>query len=64
MNDNELRENRTALLLTQADMAVFLNVSRLTFIKWEKHVDLMPLGKYKILLKEYSRLVAIKENIL
>ena len=52
----DIKNVRETLKLTQADMAIFLGVSRLTFIKWENYIETMPLGKYVQLTQEYQRL--------
>lgn len=41
-----LRERREALHITQAEMAQILEVSRLTYINYEKDIMKIPLGKY------------------
>lgn len=58
-NFKELREE---LKLTQNDLAVYLDVSRITYIKWEQEPDSMPLGKYEQLVNELKRLKQIKEG--
>lgn len=58
-NFKELREE---LKLTQQDMAVYLDVSRITYIKWETEPNTIPLGKYEQLMTELERLKAIKEG--
>lgn len=45
-NYTRLRPVREKLKILQADMAVLLGVSRLTYIKWEKDEREMPFGKY------------------
>lgn len=59
INFKELREE---LKLTQNDMAIYLDVSRITYMKWEQEPDSMPLGKYKQLTDELERLKQIKEG--
>lgn len=58
-NFKELREE---LKLTQNDLAIYLDVSRTTYIKWEQEPDSMPLGKYEQLVNELKRLKQIKEG--
>lgn len=58
-NFKELREE---LKLTQNDMAIYLDVSRITYMKWEQEPDSMPLGKYEQLVNELKRLKQIKEG--
>lgn len=41
-----LRERREALHVTQAEMAQILEVSRLTYISYEKDFSKIPIGKY------------------
>lgn len=55
----DIKHIRTELKLTQADLAVFLGVSRVTFIKWEKHPGEMPIAKYSRLADEYNRMKAL-----
>lgn len=50
---------RKSMKFTQADMAAFLQVSRLTFIKWEKKPETMPIGKYAKLADEYNRFIKL-----
>lgn len=42
----DLRERREALHVTQAEMAQILEVSRLTYISYEKDFNKIPIGKY------------------
>lgn len=42
----DIRKRREALHLIQADMAVAIGVSRLTYINYEKDMSKIPLGKY------------------
>lgn len=55
-----LRPIRQVLHITQAEMAVLLDVSRLTYIAWEKDIDKMPLGKYRQAWQHLSRLHDLK----
>lgn len=41
-----LRERREALHVTQAEVAQILEVSRLTYISYEKDINKIPIGKY------------------
>lgn len=52
----DLMAERLALKLTQADMAVVIGVSRVTYIKWERNMSLMPIGRYKQICLELDRL--------
>lgn len=56
----EVKEQREELNMSQQDVAIFLGVSRVTFIKWENDASLMPLGKYNDLMTEFERLRSIK----
>lgn len=60
VNFKTLREE---LRLSQQDVAIMLNVTRQTYIKWEQSPDIMPLGKYVQLVRELERLKAIKEEL-
>src|SRR5437868_15101632 len=51
----DLMAERLALKLTQADMAVIIGVSRLTYIKWERNRMLMPVGRYTQICIELDR---------
>lgn len=55
------RQEREELNLTQQDVAMLLDVSRVTYIKWETEPDTMPVGKYEQLLREFARLRNLKE---
>ena len=57
----ELRQEREELNLTQQDVAVLLDVSRVTYIRWEQDPGTMPLGKYEQLKRELARLRELKE---
>ena len=60
--DKQFKAEREELNLTQQDAAMLLNVSRITYIKWEQEPDTMPIGKFELLKREFSRLRALKEN--
>ena len=60
--DKQFRDEREELNLTQQDSAMLLNVSRVTYIKWESEPDTMPIGKYEQLKREFARLRALKED--
>ena len=60
--DKQFRGEREELNLTQQDSAMLLNVSRVTYIKWESEPDTMPIGKYEQLKREFARLRALKED--
>ena len=55
----DLMAERLALKITQADMAVIIGVSRLTYIKWEKNMSLMPIGRYKQICNEFNRMTKL-----
>jgi DNA-binding XRE family transcriptional regulator len=63
---NEISKNlskrRIELGLTQQDAAVLIGVSRITYIKWEKDTNTMPIGKYEDLMVAFDRLKALKEE--
>lgn len=56
----DIKEQREELKMKQQDVAVFLGVSRTTYIKWEQDASLMPLGQYNKLMTEFERLRSIK----
>lgn len=58
-----LKNIRQELKLTQQDMAVIAGVSRLTFIKWEKHPEGMPIGIYVKLADKYNRYMTVITNL-
>lgn len=60
MNFRDLTAERKALKLTQADMAVIIGVSRLTYIKWERKMMLMPIGRYWQICIELDKRKALK----
>lgn len=53
---------REELKLTQQDTAVLLDVSRMTYIRWEEDPDLMPIGKYEQMMRHFDRLKKLKDN--
>jgi transcriptional regulator with XRE-family HTH domain len=57
-----IKQERESLNLTQQDVAVLLEVSRITYIKWEQDPGTMPLGKYEKLMSEFNRLHNLKEK--
>lgn len=59
----ELKGQRQVLNLTQQDAAMLLNVSRITYVKWEADPGTMPLGKYQLLTSEFERLAQLKEHM-
>ena len=60
--NKDFKHEREELNLTQQDTAMLLNVSRITYIKWETEPDTMPIGKYEQLIREFARLRELKEN--
>lgn len=62
MERKDFRTLREELHKSQDDVAALLDVSRITYIKWEQHPDMMPLGKYIKLINELERLKDIKEH--
>ena len=62
INGDELRARREKLNLSQQDMALVMNVSRVTYIKWEQDPTTMTIAKYRELIDELERLEHIKES--
>ncbi len=60
--NKQFRDEREELNLSQQDAAVLLNVSRVTYIKWEQEPETMPIGKYEQLMRELTRLRELKEQ--
>ena len=60
--NKQFRDEREELNLSQQDAAVLLNVSRVTYIKWEQEPETMPIGKYEQLMREFTRLRELKEQ--
>lgn len=60
--NKDFKHERIELGLSQQDAAVLLNVSRVTYIRWETKPDTMPIGRYEQLLSEFARLRELKEN--
>lgn len=60
--DKDFKSERIELGLTQQDAAILVDVSRITYIKWETEPDTMPIGKYEQLLNEFKRLRELKEQ--
>lgn len=59
--NKDFKSEREELNLTQQDAAVLLDVSRITYIKWESEPETMPIGKYEKLMSEFERLRNLKE---
>ena len=59
---NNLMQTRMSLGLSQQDAAVILEVSRPTYVKWEQNINIMPIGKYEQLMKEFERLKQLKKE--
>lgn len=59
---NNLQQTRMSLGLSQQDVAVMLGVSRPTYVKWETNLNIMPIGKYEQLMKEFERLKELKKK--
>jgi DNA-binding XRE family transcriptional regulator len=59
---NNLMQTRMSLGLSQQDVAVMLGVSRPTYVKWETNLNIMPIGKYEQLMKEFERLKELKKK--
>lgn len=56
MEGKTFKEQREELNLTQQDTAILLDVSRVTYMKWESEPDTMPVGRYRQLVDEFERL--------
>jgi len=61
--NKDFKHEREELNLTQQDAAMLLNVSRITYIKWETEPDTMPIGKFEQLKREFERLKELKEIV-
>lgn len=61
--NKDFRIERDELGLSQQDAAMLLNVSRVTYNKWEQNPDTMPIGKYERLIIEFARLRELKELV-
>lgn len=59
--NKQFKSEREELNLTQQDAAMLINVSRVTYIKWEQDPESMPIGKYEQLIREFARLRNLKE---
>lgn len=59
---NNLMQTRMSLGLSQQDAAVILEVSRPTYVKWEQNINIMPIGKYEQLMKEFERIKQLKDK--
>lgn len=57
----QMQDQRKELKLTQQDAAMLIDVSRVTYIKWENDPGTMPIGKYDQLMREFGRLRELKE---
>ena len=60
--NKNFRSTREELNLTQQDVAILLNTSRVTYIKWETDPDTMPIGKYEELMEHFDRLNELKDK--
>lgn len=59
--NKDFRQEREELNLSQQDAAYLLDVSRVTYNKWEQEPNTMPIGKYEQLMVEFKRLRSLKE---
>lgn len=57
----QMKDQRKELKLMQQDAAMLIDVSRVTYIKWENDPSTMPIGKYDQLISEFGRLRELKE---
>lgn len=60
--NKQFKQEREELNLTQQDSAMLLDVSRVTYIKWESTPGTMPLGKFEQLKREFARLRELKAH--
>jgi DNA-binding XRE family transcriptional regulator len=60
--NKDLRKLREELGLSQLDVAVMLDTSRPTYVRWETDPQLMPIGKYEKFMQEIARLRTLREN--
>lgn len=60
--NKDFKTERQELNLTQQDAAILLNVSRVTYSKWELEPATMPIGKYEQLKREFERLRNLREH--
>ena len=60
--NKEFRDERKELNLSQQDAAMLINVSRVTYNKYETDPNSMPIGKYEQLMREFARLRELKEQ--
>ena len=61
--NKQFKGEREELNLTQQDAAILLDVSRITYIKWEMYPETMPIGKFEILKREFARVRDLKAAI-
>lgn len=54
--NKDFRPEREALNLSQQDAAMLIDVSRVTYNKYETEPETMPIGKYEQLMQEFARL--------
>jgi DNA-binding XRE family transcriptional regulator len=63
---NEINRNliefRDRLNLSQQDCAVLMGVSRTTYIKWEKDIGTMPIGRYEHLMSVFEELEKLRQS--
>jgi DNA-binding XRE family transcriptional regulator len=60
--NKDFKTERIELGLTQQDAAILIDVSRITYIKYEQDPNEMPIGRYEKLLNEFKRLRELKEQ--
>jgi len=61
--ENDIRARRRSLRLTQQDMAVLLDITRVTYIKWEENPELIPVGKYNLLMDQFKKLEKLRRSV-
>lgn len=60
--NKQFRDERLELGLSQQDAAMLIDVSRVTYIKYEERPETMPIGRYERLMAEFARLRQLKEQ--
>jgi hypothetical protein len=44
-------------------MAVLLDITRVTYIKWEENPELIPVGKYNLLMDQFKKLEKLRRSV-
>lgn len=61
--NTNLKELRDELKLSQQEVAVMLDVTRMTYSKWEKNPSNMPLGKILEANEKLNKLKELKNGV-